>query len=392
MRFGSAFDLPGLHRRNLWGSLPLGAPNASNVNQALWKKPVSGPSPGGASGKQPRQTPTPQNPDKPSWGRRALTWLLQGGPLYPQMTQDERVKERELPLKERFYAFLKRRKISGILLGLGLLPVAGMAFSAGENIKRVIPVTPGEIMARGEHPIPWDDVKVYASVPQNDVSHNYFFQNKGGIFTTKLMYTLEQTPSLQKAFEVMKRGYGEIYKNHQSVASAEGPQIFDKTETKSRKALLIVGGGVNDAGQDFTGALRMDIDLVKETLKKGYQLKTQQDVKNPEDAEIIVLDQPQLSEFQETLKKLAQNPPEELLIYVVGEGAALDDFKVPLTLISQEGSKLGCFDLNRSSALDEYDFKRIIHENFYASPQQAASARPKIAIVGDFCGSGALIQ
>lgn len=318
-------------------------------------------------------------------------WLRQGMPLVNRMNEEERVQTRQSPPKERLLTFLRRRKLFAWVLGASMLPIAGGAFMVRDRLDRVFPVAPAPIMERAHHPEPWqENVKVFASVPQADVSPNFRLLRKGGIFTTTLMNELKRSNSLEQAFQQVEQArYGEIFRKHTPVQSPEGPSIFNKQESKSRVAVLILGGSVGDSGVDMYKDLEADILRVNQTLQKQYGLTPTQSGQPVQAGQSLILDQPSVPELKQALASVAAVSPEEVLIYIVGEGAALADSSVPAPWMQHEGGKMASFDLNLSSSLNEQEFKALIHGAF---PRGTSEKNSDIAIVADFCGSGALVQ
>jgi hypothetical protein len=318
-------------------------------------------------------------------------WLRQGMPLVNRMNEEERAQVRQSPPKERLLTFLRRRKLFAWVLGASMLPIAGGAFMMRDRLERVFPVAPAPVMERVHHPDPWqDNVKVFASVPQADLSPNFILMRKGGIFTTTLMNALQRSDSLEQAFQRVEQArYGEIFRKHTPVQSAEGPSIFNKQESKSRVAVLILGGSIGDSGVDMYKDLEADILRIQQVMQQQYGLTPTQSGQPVQAGQALVLDQPSVPELKQALASVAALAPQEVLIYIVGEGAALNDSSVPAPWMQHEGGKLASFDLNLSSSLNEQEFKALIHQAF---PGGASEKSTDIAIVADFCGSGALVQ
>jgi hypothetical protein len=299
-------------------------------------------------------------------------WLKQGMPLKKPLPPDVYAKQlainKSKPYGQRVKEFWRKRVL---FLSLAMGSVGGVLggfYLVGGETKRLFPPDPSPILHRQEHSKPWGDhVKIYAAVSQNDVAPNSV--RGGGVFTSSLIQALETSShlSLKEAFQSFKSGYGFIVDVHQPVESPEGPNIFVKSETKKRHALLIAGGGLNGSGQDMAA---IDVARMKKTLLKHYP-----------GVEITVLDKPSPKLLKQTLKDIQEKAPEELLFYISSEGAALPDNVLTQGKQNKEGGMQGCFELNHSESIFEYELKAMLNP-----------LKMKVAVVADFCGSGALIQ
>lgn len=319
-------------------------------------------------------------------------------PLIQQISYEEYAKEKELPKGEQLKRFMYRRRFLAMLAGGAVSTIVGGAWMMGGDFSRVFPPEPPAPLRRHEHPDPWpDNVKIYAAVSQNDVSATWggLLGRKGGVFTPRLMSNLREYQSLDRAFEAMKPGYSPfLTKRFKPVCSPEGPLIFDKREPgKHRMALLVIGGGINDDGEDFSADIRADIDVVKQTLKETFGLTTVEDAKNRNnDVQLMVLDKPSIEKFQDALDRIKAQAPDELLIYLAGEGAAIEDSKVDKSLQEKEGGKKGGFDICNNQSIFEEDCKALLRNRFQKRCVDGKTKQTRIALVFDSCGAGAFTQ
>ncbi|MBY0404476.1 MAG: hypothetical protein K2X66_11305 [Cyanobacteria bacterium] len=353
----------GLSKKSLVNDIPLKQLTPLSFQKSFEKPPVLA-----AEFAAIQANSTTEQTTKPTF----WDWLKQGMPLKkplpPEVYAKQLAIKKSKPYGQRVKEFWRRRVL---FLSLAMGSVGGVLggfYLVGGETKRLFPPAPSPILYRQEHSKPWGEhVKIYAAVSQNDVAPNSV--RGGGVFTSSLIQALESPShsSLQEAFQSFKSGYGFIVGVHQPVESPEGPNIFVKSETKTRHALLIAGGGLDGSGQDMAA---IDVARLKKTLLKHYP-----------GVEITVLDKPSSKLLKQTLKDIQDKAPEEFLFYISSEGAALPDNVLSQGKQNQEGGMQGCFELNHSESIFEYELKAMLNP-----------LRMKVAVVADFCGSGALIQ
>ncbi|MBY0405427.1 MAG: hypothetical protein K2X66_16115 [Cyanobacteria bacterium] len=307
--------------------------------------------------------------------RKFFKWVLSGMPLIhffkPTDPQETQPKTQFQKVKK----FFKDRIPLTVLAFTSVCGGFGAFYAVGGKTQNIIPPAPSAVMQRNEHPSPWpDSVKIYASVPQQDLSLNKI--GGGGVFLPQLMSSLEKTGSLEKAFETLEKGYGQGLNIHYPVQSSGGASIFNSADgNKSRSSLIISGGGLKDNNEDISEESKKDFFLTLDTLKALF----------PNNHNSHGLIQPTIVQFKTKLKKIADENPDELLIVIAAEGSAVIDYKIPLKGRSKEGGLEAGFQLNNYYDYDETSFKKLISTLF-------AGKKTKIAIVADFCHSGALIE
>ncbi len=313
-------------------------------------------------------------------------WIAMGMPIIPQQTYQEYLEEKNKPFGTRLRSFLKRRILGMTIILSSSLALVGGIKVLGGDLSRAFPTKPGELMSRSEHPNPWpENVRVYAAVQQGAQSRISVLQQRG-IFTPRLMAALEEHSSLSEAFNQVNTD--SVFGRTQPVHSPEGKNSFVKSETKNRKAFLIIGSGLNDSGENSYDANVHDINLVRQTMAKSYGLH--EDNRPGQPANLIVLNLPRSKDLADALKRHCQDNPDEVLIYYVGEGAALPDKHVSTALQKREGGLMGVLSIG-SEALFENDFKTMIR-NFNQAQQRTHGRAPAVSIVVDACGAGSLIQ
>jgi hypothetical protein len=306
---------------------------------------------------------------------KLLNWFLSGMPLIhffkPTDTQAALPKTKFQKVKK----FFKDRIPLTILALTSVCGGFGAFYAVGGKTQNIIPPTPSAVMQRNEHPSPWpDSVKIYASVPQQDLSLNKI--GGGGVFLPQLMTSLQNTGSLENAFQALEKGYGQGLNIHYPVKSASGPSIFNSADgNKLRSSLIISGGGLKDNNEDISEESKKDFFLVRDTLRGLF----------PNNHNTHGLIQPTIIQFEAKLKKIADENPDELLIVIAAEGSAVIDFQIPKEGRSKEGGLEAGFQLNNYHDYDESSFKKLIETLF-------AGKKTKIAIVADFCHSGALVE
>jgi hypothetical protein len=324
--------------------------------------------------------------------QRFLRWAKQGMPLIKQISDEDRALEKTMPFTTQLKGFVKRRGIlAAVTTGVagGLIGITGLL---GGDFSRVFPPEPCQTMNRSDHPDPWpDNVKIYASVSQNAKAPTWggLGGQVGGVFSPALASALKKSQSLDEAFEAIKGGYGPVGQHH-PVSSAEGPHIFNKAESKRRLAILVVGGGMNDAGENFTADLRADIEGIRKTLTSEYHMVPWDQLQDKKSASsIIVLDQPGREKLVAAMRQAREAQPDEILIYFAGEGAAIETLGTKPHLKDLEGGREGGIDVSNGQTLFKDDLKKIIRREF--APRLFVTP-PKIAMVFDSCGAGAFTQ
>jgi hypothetical protein len=340
-------------------------------------------------GLQPSQNEESPVEIRPTLAGRFQRWVQRGMPLEWWVNYEA---EEKLEKPEKQKLFWKKR--------LPLVPFLG-ALALGvwysPQLDKPLPAP----LSRASQPAPWgENVRFYASSSQNNVSMTYmfpytlFYSNGagGGTFMKALTDAVQQNPSLDQAFNTMLNGYGP-WNRFKPVKSVEGPSIFNKDETgKTRKLFIIRGSGINDENHDANAENLNDVELARKTFQSVYHLK---------DEEIVIVHQPTPSELTEIILKEKENPPDEVSLIFVGEGAVVDygpplkKGQRPLSPEQEalEGGKNWAFSVNDGEFIDEYDLKKMVQAAFTKTdPGGKVLKQSKIAMIADSCRSGAATQ